>query len=138
MFLAALIFDGVLERFPTAARRHASSKARCGSCRGCRSSTSRSRTFGRTEQVLRNLPLEPSEYVRRQLRFTPFPGEPVGWMIETGGDRAVLLLVRLSAPEGTKDPIGRFEATLTGVDEARLDRFYRANFAELMGDALTR
>ena len=42
-------------------------------------------TFGKTEPVLRNLPMKPSEYVQRQLRFTPFPTEDVGWMVDQCG-----------------------------------------------------
>ena len=37
-------------------------------------------------------------------KFTPFPTEPVGWMIEQAGDRAVLLLVRLPAPRRRPRP----------------------------------
>jgi len=44
------------------------------------------RSFRRTEDPLRKLAAKPSEYVRRQLKFTPFPGEPVGW-----NDRAARL-----------------------------------------------
>jgi hypothetical protein len=32
------------------------------------------------------LPLPASEYVHRQLWFTPFPTEPVGWLIEECDD----------------------------------------------------
>jgi predicted TIM-barrel fold metal-dependent hydrolase len=35
-------------------------------------------------------------------------------------------------PEGTKDPLRRFEAALTDIAEADKNRFYAANFAELM------
>ena len=38
-------------------------------------------TFQRTEPALK-LPLRASEYIRRQVKFTPFTTEPVGW--ETG------------------------------------------------------
>jgi hypothetical protein len=43
------------------------------------------RAFRRTEEPLRNLEDTPSEYVRRHLKFTPYPGEPLGWMIEQAG-----------------------------------------------------
>lgn len=38
-------------------------------------------------------------------------------------------------PEGTKDPIGRFEATMGPVSEQAKERFYSRNFADMMGDA---
>jgi hypothetical protein len=36
-------------------------------------------------------------------------------------------------PEGTRDPLGRFEATMEGVDAPASERFYAGNFAELIG-----
>jgi hypothetical protein len=95
------------------------------------------RTFGRTEPVLRDLTLLPSEYVQRQLRFTPFPGEPVGWMIEQAGDELFCFSSDYPHPEGGRDPIGRFEATLEGVNDNALERFYTSNFADLMGSRLS-
>lgn len=38
--------------------------------------------------------------------------------------------------EGGRNPIKRFEASLGGADEATRDRFYRGNFADLMGRVL--
>lgn len=35
-------------------------------------------------------------------------------------------------PEGTPDPIGRFEATMQGLDEDAKDAFYRRNYEQLM------
>ena len=34
-------------------------------------------------------------------------------------------------PEGTKDPLGKFEATLEDVSDDAKERFYSLNFAEL-------
>jgi predicted TIM-barrel fold metal-dependent hydrolase len=38
-------------------------------------------------------------------------------------------------PEGGRDPIGRFEASLNehGISEPARERFYHRNFADLMG-----
>ena len=36
-------------------------------------------------------------------------------------------------PEGTSDPIGRFEATLTGCDATAVEAFYHGNMRQLMG-----
>jgi len=41
--------------------------------------------FRRTEEPLRRLELSSSGYVRPHLKFTPFPYEPLGWMIEQSG-----------------------------------------------------
>ena len=132
MFLAAMIFDGILERFPRL-RGGSIEQGALWVVPWMRKLDLARRLFGRNEPVLRDLPLEPSEYVHRQLRFTPFPGEPVGWMIKEGGSELFCFSSDYPHPEGTRDPIARFEATLDGVDEPALDRFYRANFADLIG-----
>jgi hypothetical protein len=64
--------------------------------------------------------------------FTPFPGEPVGQLIDMAGDDLFMFSSDYPHPEGTKDPLGRFEATLSGVSVGALDRFYSENFAEFM------
>jgi len=89
-------------------------------------------TFQRTEPGLR-LPLRPSEYIRRQVKFTPFPTEPVGWMIEQGGADLFLFSTDYPHPEGGRDPIARFEASMGDVGEDVKRRFYSGNYAEMMG-----
>jgi uncharacterized protein len=89
-------------------------------------------TFKKTEPILADLPLAPSEYIRRQVKFTPFPQEPVGWMIEEAGDELFLFSSDYPHPEGGRDPLGRFEAAVADHDEATKDRFYAGNFAEMM------
>ena len=66
-----------------------------------------------------------------RLFFTPFPGEPVGWMIEQCGDELFCFSSDYPHPEGTKNPIARFEASLAGVGDEAKERFYSRNFAEL-------
>jgi hypothetical protein len=94
------------------------------------------RFFGRTEPPLRELDLKPSEYVRRHLKFTPFPGEPVGWLIDHVGPDLFMFSTDYPHPEGTTDPLGKFEAALTGSTAADKSRFYAGNFMELMGSQL--
>ena len=89
-------------------------------------------TFKRTEPTLQSLPLKASEYVHRQLRITPFPTEPVGWMIEQCGDDLFLFSSDYPHPEGGKDPLARFEASMAGTPETAKDRFYSGNFADLL------
>jgi len=89
-------------------------------------------TFRKTEPALR-LPLKPSEYIRRQMKFTPFPTEPVGWMIEQAGADLFLFSTDYPHPEGGRDPIARFEASMTDVGAEARERFYSGNYAEMMG-----
>ena len=59
-----------------------------------------------------------SDFVHRQLWFTPFPTEPIGWMTEQCGDDLFLFSSDYPHPEGTKDPIARFESNMDGMDDA--------------------
>ena len=94
-------------------------------------------TFQRTEPALR-LPLRASDYLRRQMKFTPFPTEPVGWMIEQAGPELFCFSSDYPHPEGGHDPLGRFEAELAGIGDDACDAFYSGNFAEMMGPVLGR
>jgi predicted TIM-barrel fold metal-dependent hydrolase len=89
-------------------------------------------TFQKTEPALR-LPLRASEYARRRLKFTPYPTEPVGWMIEQAGEELFLFSTDYPHPEGGRDPRRRFEESMGGTPEAVKERFYSKNFAEMMG-----
>jgi hypothetical protein len=39
-------------------------------------------------------------------------------------------------PEGTDDPVGRFERTFSGIDETAKEKFYSKNFEHMMGGAV--
>ncbi len=88
-------------------------------------------SFQKTEPALR-LPLRASEYFRRQLKFTRFPNENAGWLIEQGGEELFLFSTDYPHPEGTRDPFNRFESSLSEISEAAKERFYSRNFAEMM------
>ena len=133
-FLTAMVLDGVFERFPD---------LRCGVIEMGASWVPSllhrldyaARSFSRTEPMLSELTLEPSEYVRRQVRFTPFPGEDVAGMIAGSGPELYLFSSDYPHPEGTKDPIGRFERSFDEhhTDETVRQRFYEDNFRTLLG-----
>ncbi len=91
------------------------------------------RSFRRTEEPLTKLELRPSEYVTRHLKFTPFPGEPVGWMMEQAGSELFMFSTDFPHPEGGRDPKAKFEDATADVDGRALDRFYYENMAELIG-----
>ena len=74
-----------------------------------------------------------SDYLRRQVKFTPFPTEPVGWLIEQAGEELFLFSSDYPHPEGGRDPVDRFEQSLEGIDDDAKERFYSRNFAEMMG-----
>jgi uncharacterized protein len=132
LFLGALILDGLFDRFP-------------GLRGGCIEQGAgwvvswmhhldyAQRAFRRTEDPLRRLQAKPSEYVHRHLKFTPFPGEPVGWMMEQAGADLFMFSTDYPHPEGGRDPLAKFEEELGGVGRADLDLFYRGNMGALLG-----
>jgi predicted TIM-barrel fold metal-dependent hydrolase len=92
--------------------------------------------FAKTEERLRRLALRPSDYVRRQIRVTPYPTEPVGWIIEQSGEEVCLFSSDYPHVEGGRNPIKRFETSLASCSDAIKQRFYCDNFRDLMGPAL--
>ncbi len=92
--------------------------------------------FRRHEERLQRLTMRPSEYVRRQLRATPYPTEDVGWIASEAGSEIPLFSSDYPHVEGGRNPRKRFEESLSGSGEGTLSRFYRDNFVELMGATL--
>jgi predicted TIM-barrel fold metal-dependent hydrolase len=74
--------------------------------------------------------------VRRHIRVTPYPAEPVGWIVEHAGEEVCLFSSDYPHVEGGRNPVKRFEQSLTGIGARARERFYRDNFADLMGPAL--
>ena len=74
----------------------------------------------------------PSETARRHIKVSPFPDEPVGWIIENVGPDMLCFASDYPHPEGTRDPIGKFERSMTGCDRETMDKFYHGNMLELM------
>lgn len=134
IFLAAMVLDGVFERFPGLRGGCIEQGALWVPALLKRLDIAQS-TFAKSEPLLRDLPEKASDYLRRQVRFTPFPTEPVGWLIEQAGEELFLFSSDYPHPEGGKDPLARFEASLEGVREAARERFYSGNYAEMMGMA---
>jgi predicted TIM-barrel fold metal-dependent hydrolase len=93
------------------------------------------KSFSRTDPYLKALSMSPSAYIRRAIKFTPFPGEDVGIMIRDAGPDLFMFSTDYPHPEGTKDPLGRFERTMADIDEAAKDKFYRTNFEAMTGIA---
>lgn len=131
MFLSCMALDGVFEKFPRL-RGGCIEQGALWVVPWLMRLDLVQESFQRTEPALK-LPLRASDYIRRQVKFTPFPREPVGWMIEQGGAELFMFSTDYPHPEGTRDPIRRFEETLTGTGTEAKDRFYAGNFAEMMG-----
>jgi predicted TIM-barrel fold metal-dependent hydrolase len=133
--LATMIFDGVLERFPDL-RVGVIEQGAIWLPSWMRQMESAFDAFARHEDRLRTLSMRPSEYVRRQVRATPYPTEDVGWIIEQAGPEVCLFSSDYPHVEGGRRPIERFEASLANTESAARHAFYHDNFVDLMGAAL--
>jgi predicted TIM-barrel fold metal-dependent hydrolase len=133
--LATMIFDGVLERHP-ALRVGVIEQGAIWVPGWMRQMEAAFEAFTRHEDRLKALSLRPSEYVRRQVRATPYPTEDVGWIIREAGDEVCLFSSDYPHVEGGRRPVERFEASLGDASEYVRDRFYRENFLDLMGTAI--
>ncbi len=133
-FLTALVFDGVFERF--AALRGGVIELGAGWVpEYLRTLDLSQKIFKRTDASIAELPLKASDYIRRAVKFTPFPGEDVGRMIADAGPDLFLFSSDYPHPEGTDDPIGRFERTFKDISEEAKEKFYYSNFQAMMGAA---
>ena len=135
VWLTAMVYDGVFERFPNLRGGVIESGAGWAP-EFLRELDLGYKSFGRTDLYLKEMTMKPSEYLRRAVKFTPFPGEDVGRMIRDGGADLFMFSSDYPHPEGTNDPIGRFERTLQDLDETEYDLFYRRNFEEMMSLAV--
>lgn len=81
----------------------------------------------------RGLSLKPSEYVRRQVRVTPFEFEPVGEWIERGGlEEVYAFSTDYPHIEGGTSPVDAFHASLAPLGDRVVERFFVTNGAELL------
>ncbi len=127
LFLGALIYDGVFERHPDL--RVISMEHGCVWLPGwLKMMDFTANVFKR----LRTFHEMPSETAKRHIRVAPFAGEPVGWVIDQVGPDMLVYASDYPHPEGSGDPIARFEAAMPDCDQATMDAFYFANMAAIM------
>jgi predicted TIM-barrel fold metal-dependent hydrolase len=133
--LATMIIDGIFDRFPLL-KVGVIEQGAAWVPGWMRRLDSAQDAFAKNEERLRRLALRPSAYVRRQIRVTPYPTEPVGWIIAQAGEEVCLFSSDYPHVEGGRNPIKRFEDALDGTSDRARARFYADNFADLMGSAL--
>ena len=133
--LAALIIDGVLDRFPRL--KFGAIELGADWVPGwMRSMDSAALAFIKNEDRLKNLSAKPSEIVRRQVRVTPYPHEDVGWIIANAGEEVCLFSSDYPHVEGGRNPLKRFNDSLANTPARAVERFYCDNFIDLMGEGL--
>ncbi|MDG2306923.1 MAG: amidohydrolase family protein [Candidatus Binatia bacterium] len=133
--LATMIFDRVFDHFPRL-KVGVIEQGAVWVPGWMRSMDTSFNAFRRNEERLQKLELLPSEYVRRQIRVTPYPAEPVGWIIEQAGEEVCLFSSDWPHVEGGRNPIRRFESSLEGISARARASFYKDNFIDLMGQGL--
>jgi predicted TIM-barrel fold metal-dependent hydrolase len=133
LFLTSLVFDGVFERFPTL--RGGVIELGAGWVpHFLRTLDASQKLFRRTDPQVAMLQLRASDYIRRHLRFTPYAGEDIGGMIRDAGAELFMFSSDYPHPEGTRDPIARFERTFGDISDDARQLFYRGNFEYLVDD----
>ena len=133
--LSLLILDGVLERHPNLKF----GVIELGSVwvpGFMKQLDSAFEAFSRHEERLQSLSLKPSEYINRQVRVTPYPTEPTGWVIKEAGNDIFMFSSDYPHVEGGRNPLARFEKSIEGISHEAQDKFFRLNFENLMGSGL--
>lgn len=129
-FISTLILDGVLERHPDL--RGGVIEIGAGWAPDMiRRLDHAVEIWSRSEPHLARMRRRPSEQVRAQLRFTPYPFEDVGQLIRESWPELYLFSSDYPHAEGGRDPIGRFERTLADIDDDARTRFFSRNFRDL-------
>ena len=134
--LSTMIFDGVFDRFPRL-KVGVIEQGAVWVPSWMRQLDTAYDAFAKNEVRLQKLELRPSEYVKRQIRVTPYPMDPVGWIIEQAGDDVCLFSTDYPHVEGGRNPIKRFEDSMRGISETAKQKFYGDNFVDLMGNGLS-
>lgn len=131
-FLACLVLDGVFHRHP--GLRGAAIELGASWVPGMlRNIDHAHRSFSKSEPLLQELELKPSEYVRRQVRFTPFPFEDTAWLVEQCGVELFMFSTDYPHPEGGRRPFEIFGDAVGQLDEEAQRQFFWRNGAELFG-----
>jgi hypothetical protein len=129
-FISALVLDGVLERFPDL--RGGVIEIGAGWVPDMiRRLDHAVAIWAKSEPHLGLMKRTPSQQIRDQLRFTPYPFEDVGALIRESWPELYLFSSDYPHAEGGRDPIGRFERALAGVDDTAKSMFYAENFRTL-------
>ncbi|MDA3038608.1 MAG: amidohydrolase family protein [Actinomycetota bacterium] len=135
-FLSVMVLDGVLERHRNL--RGAAIELGATWVPGMlRRLDHAAEIWSRSEPELKAFTRRPSEQIRQQLGFTPYPFEDVGALIEDSADDLYLFSSDYPHTEGGRNPIGRFETSLGDLPEAARASFYTHNFLKLLPEAAT-
>lgn len=131
-FLACLTLDGVFHRHPDL-RGAAIELGASWVPTLLRNVDHAHRSFAKSEPLLQELDAKPSEYLRRQVRFTPFPFEDTAWLVEQCGPELFMFSTDYPHPEGGRRPFEIFGDAMSTFDDTAREKFFWRNGAELVG-----
>lgn len=90
--------------------------------------------WSRAEPHLGQMSRKPSEQIREQMRFTPYPFEDVGAMVRESFPELYLFSSDYPHAEGGRDPIGRFDGSTAPLSDSAKAMFFSENFRDLYPD----
>ena len=133
-FISMMVLDGVFERFPDL--RGASVELGAGWVPEMLERLDWVvKSWSKVDKNLIDIKRKPSEQLKQQMAFTPYVFENVKNLMNQSGPELYLFSSDYPHVEGGKDPIGRFETSLGGLDEKIRDLFYTENFLRIFPDA---
>lgn len=130
--MGTLILDGVLDRFP-ALKWGIIEQGASWVPGWMRNLDAAFGAFRKNEERLQKLSMAPSDFVRRQVRVTPYPHEDTGWIIRNSGPEVCMFSSDYPHVEGGRNPLKRFDAALAGCSDHEIENFYCHNMEDLMG-----
>jgi predicted TIM-barrel fold metal-dependent hydrolase len=129
-FISMMVLDGVFERHPKL--RGASVELGAGWVPEMLQRLDYVvKTWTRVDKNLDDIKRKPSEQLKEQMAFTPYAHEDVGLLMDSSSPELYLFSSDYPHVEGTRDPIGKFEKTLTNRNEGEKDLFYSENFLRI-------
>lgn len=129
-FISTLVLDGVLEKFP--ALRGGIIEIGAGWVPDMiRRLDHAAQIWARSEPHLAEMQRLPSQQIRDQLRFTPYPFEDVQQLVAESWPELYMFSSDYPHAEGGRDPIGRFMRTTESLSEVERDLFFHRNFLDL-------
>jgi len=125
-FLQTIVLGGVLERHPTLRVGAIELGAHWVGPMADNMDLLIEQSFSKTAREA--LSLKPSEYLRRQVRVTPYVMEDIATMIDRYGlEEVYAFSTDFPHEEGGRDPIGRMGGNVERLGDAMLERFFVTN-----------
>ena len=129
-FISTLILDGVLEKYPNL--RGGIIEIGAGWVPDMlRRLDSAVEIWARSEPQLADMQRTPSEQAAAQLRFTPYPFEPVSQLVSESSAELYMFSSDYPHAEGGRDPLGRFGKSTAELSADAQHRFFAQNFLDL-------